>query len=177
MRGGLALVAALGTTLAAAAANACSFVQMQGFEPDFATFQPRRDAQGLRVSLPAPDVTVLEVTRGSASAGTSCDDAGVVQLRVKWPRGGYALSEVGFYFRVVGGEDRNHIFPPGPMMGFMRDGGTEFLFAWLDGHPSQQQPLDLRVEIFAVNHGLEIGPATQFNLTADVSGNAAARRR
>lgn len=145
---------------------ACSFGPgYERFKPAVATFQARMD--GHRVALlPAPSVSAIQVRRGTAAPGSSCDDAGSLTLDVNWPRSSiYKLSEIGFYFRVVGGKEPDQIFPLEPISGTIVGQRAQFFFAWLDGHPSAQIPLNLAVEVFAVNKGLQIGASRRFRIT------------
>ena len=58
------------------------------------------------------------------------------------------------------------IFPDIPLVGEYTDGKMTLLLAWLDGHPSRQMPLDLKVEAFLVTNSLNIGESTIFNIMA-----------
>jgi len=108
------------------------------------------------------------VTRGTAAPGSSCADAGTLTLYVSLPPAStYRLEELGVYFRVVGGEQPDEIFSDRPLTGTLEAGRMRFLFVWLDGHPSQQRPLDLRVEAFLVAPDLSIGPSTTFVVRGD----------
>lgn len=119
--------------------------------------------------VPVPVVTLDRVTRGTAPPGASCADAGTVTLTVSLPKGSpYAIEDFGVYFRATSGESPDAIFPDRPMVGIVSDDGMGFLFAWMDGHPSQQMPLDLTVEVFLVANDLSVGRSTTFKVRADV---------
>ena len=78
------------------------------FTPTKGTFTEKLDGDSVAF-LPAPTVTITKITRGSATPGASGDDAGQLSLDLNWPRKSiYKLSEVGFYFRVLGGEPSSH---------------------------------------------------------------------
>ena len=96
-----------------------------------------------------------------------CGGFGQLSLELDWPASSaYRLGEVGFYFRVLGADRPDHIFPLKPITGKLA-GQARFHFIWPDGPPSNQQPLNFEVEVFAVNKGLEIGPASRFRVTDD----------
>lgn len=146
-------------------AQGCSFAPgYNGFLPSAASFEAKMDGDHIAL-LPAPTVTSVKVKRGTASAGASCDDAGRLTLDVNWPLSStYKLNEVGFYFRVVRGKQPDQIFPLEPVYGEILGQRAQFLFVWLDGHPSDQSPLNLEIEVFAVNKGLQIGPSQKFRV-------------
>lgn len=97
-------------------------------------------------------------------------------LELHWPKSSvYKPKDIGFYFRVVSGKEPDRIFPLGPVTGTIDGRTVRFFFAWLDGHPSGQSPLKLDVEVFAVNKGLQIGPAQRFRIDQAIhkAGSAA----
>lgn len=141
----------------------CTIAGNEPFVPDVAGFEPKYDKDENIALLPQPTPRLLRVQRGSAAAGASCDDAGIIELELTWSSSSeYKIGEVGFYFRVVSGKSPDEIFPLEPTVGRVVGERMRFVFAWLDGHPSRQLPLDLRVEVFAVNRGLQIGPSVYF---------------
>jgi len=154
--------------LLASPMSACDLGTGSPFKPERRKFvaHTKRD---LPERLPAPSVTVKRIIRGSAVPGSSCEDAGLLDLTLSLPdSSGYSLSEVGFYFRVVSGDEPDLIFPSIPIAGPVVERTMEISFPWLDGHPRSQKPLDLRVEVFAVAHDLSIGPQTEFSVQAPV---------
>jgi hypothetical protein len=149
---------------------ACEGSLACSFAPTFKSFVPDADFvekyfeenDGPVPAVPRSSVSVIRVTRGTSAAGDSCQDAGTVTVRITWPRSSlYPLSDMGFYFRVVSGDDRDHIFPTEPVTP-LRTSGTsaELLFPWLDGHPSQHRPLNLKVEVIPISKALHLGPST-----------------
>ena len=162
--------AVLSLLLITSSAFACSHASgVRSFVPDKTNFHPKFENNRIAL-LPAPKVVVTKVTRGTSAPGALCSDAGTVSLQLTWPTTSqYTLSEVGFYFRVVSGKQPDLIFPLGPVTSEVKENSTEFSFEWLDGNPSKQEPLNLDVEVFAVNNGLQIGPSTRFHL-ADAPG-------
>ena len=147
---------------------ACSIITgVEQFEPEPKNFERKFDGN-LIAMLPAPEVRLLDVTRGTGSDRFSCNKAGRIRVRVTWPRSSkYDIDEIGFYFRVVSGKTLDLIFPLIPVKGLIEDNKAEFSFVWLDGAPSQQQPLDLEVEVFAINRGQEIGKSARFHVAAN----------
>ncbi|HEV8362204.1 MAG TPA: hypothetical protein VGQ52_01695 [Gemmatimonadaceae bacterium] len=151
--------------LVAAQAAPCSIVGFQPFIPEVDRFKPKYDRDGSNERLPTPVPKLIGVQRGSTGAGASCSDAGIVQVELGWPQdSAYRIEEVGFYFRVVSVHGINDIFPAEPIIGTRVR--NRFVFAWLDGHPSEQRAVDIRVEVFAVNNGLQIGPSAYFEIKA-----------
>jgi len=120
--------------------------------------------------LRAPGLEVVSVTRG-VDGRASCDASGLLTLSVEWPRGtDYKLRELGFEFRVVGGDDTLSIFPREPVAGRVDGRRSEFVFLWQDGPPSQQVPIDLVVEVRAVTADNRRGPPAQLRVSARPGG-------
>jgi len=157
-------------------AAACSIVGFRFFEPNPNSFEPKYDEKDESpVLMPAPVAKILSVQRGTTAAGDACTDFGLLDVELEWPTGsGYTLDEVGFYFRVASGAEGDPIFPDRPVIGTLER--NRLLFTWLDGHPSTQQTLRLRVEVFAVNAGLQIGPSTYFDLKVSPGEHRGPRR-
>ena len=143
-------------------AYACSFGPgYELYEPRFQDFEEKFDRNGYLATLPAPEkVEVQTLIRGTAAPGASCEDAGILTIRITWPQNSiYGLDEVGFYFRADAQKLPDLIFPLEPIVPIhFSDNEATFTFIWLDGHPSRQRPLDFELEVFAVNMGLQIGP-------------------
>src|SRR5436309_15700437 len=90
--------------LLASPMSACDLGTGSRFEPERSKFVAHTK-RNLPERLPAPSVTVKRIIRGTAAPGSSCEDAGLVDLTLSLPESsGYSLSEVGFYFRVVSGD-------------------------------------------------------------------------
>ena len=166
-------------TLLAASNNAfaCSFAGTSFFQPTMEYWsqhpgpkQKDPNAAGdYWEKVPSPVITVTNITRGSAAPGSSCDDAGLINLEVALPESStYSIDEFGVYFRVVSGKLPDEIFPDIPLVGQVKDGKMSMLLVWLDGHPRSQFPLDIEVEAFFVTNGLNIGPSTTFKIQSDV---------
>lgn len=143
-------------------ANACSL--NTGTKP-FAPSQTAaaNDDGGLK----APVAEVVNVTRGIGAGNASCDDKGLLSVRVAWPRGtDYKARDLGFEFRVVSGASAYSIFPEGQVSGRVDGRDSEFLFLWRDDAPAQQQPIQLEVEVRAVTQDNRRGPPARFTLHA-----------
>ena len=116
--------------------------------------------------LRAPVLEMVSLTRG-INGRASCDASGLLTVSVEWPRGtDYKLRDLGFEFRVVGGEDRLSIFPKAPLTGRVDGRRSEFVFLWQDGPPAQQGPIDLVVEVRAVTPDNRRGPPAQLRIAA-----------
>lgn len=148
--------------LSAPGANACSL--STGIKPFTPAQAPANDSgEGLKM----PVAEVLSVTRGIGSRNASCDEAGLLSVRVGWPRGtDYKPRDLGFEFRVVSGSSPYAIFPEGPVSGRVEGRDSEFLFMWRDGSPDQQQPIQLEIEVRAVTQDNRRGPPARFTLSA-----------
>jgi hypothetical protein len=56
------------------------------------------------------------------------------------------------------GQYRNFTFPMEPIVSTNIEGQkSEFTFFWMDGATNTHAPMDVDIEIFAINHGLQIG--------------------
>lgn len=154
---------ALCAGLCLADASACSLSSgIRPFQPAVAVAQA-----GVAGDLRPPEPVVVSVTRGVGTRHASCDDTGLLTVRVEWPRGtDYKLRELGFEFRVVGGDAGLAIFPEGPVAGRIDGRRSEFLFMWRDGPPWEQKPLDMQVEVRAVTPDNRRGPPALLRVTA-----------
>ena len=147
-------------------ANACSFA------PGYFEFTPETNFEvkmqnGVIALLPSPKVAKVKVTRGSSSSGSSCGDAGIIEISLEWPEGSaYSLEEIGFYFQSDNGLTPDLIFPLEPVKGEISGNSAKFHFVWLDGHPKHQKVLNFKVNVFAVNKGLQIGQPTEIQIKA-----------
>ena len=155
----------------------CSFAGAEVFEPTLMRWeqhpgpkQKDKNAVGdYWEKVPAPIIQVMNVTRGSKSPGSSCADAGVINLEISLPESStYQIEEFGVYFRVLNGKLPDEIFPDIPLIGSIKDGKMSMLLAWLDGHPKYQFPLDLEIEATLVTNSLNIGPATKFRVKSGI---------
>lgn len=169
-----AAVLAASLTGGAFTANACSFPDtLMPFDPnmpalDFHPGPAQKDpkAEGdYWEKVPAPVVQVVQVTRGTVAPGNSCDDAGTVTLAVSLPpSSSYSIKDFAIYFRVLEGRLPDEIFPDVPLVGPIEGHQMTIFLAWLDGHPSRQIPLDLKIEAFFLAGGLHIGKSTIFEV-------------
>jgi hypothetical protein len=151
------------------AAYACSFRTGIGlFVSDQENFETKMENSKIAL-MPSPRVSILSIKRGTVAPGSSCDDAGILKLKVGWPKeSAYSLDEIGFYFRADMAKLPDLIFPLVPITTSRVEGSeAEFMFVWLDGHPKHQLPLNFNLEVFAVNKGLQIGPPTVVEVKSD----------
>ncbi len=153
--------------LMASKAMACSLAPGYFlFEASPSKFETKMN-EGRIALLPAPEVTIDSITRGSSSAGASCDDAGIINMTITWPKNSiYKIEDIGFYFQSINGLKPDLIFPLEPVTGNNKGNQASFSFVWLDGHPKHQKNLDFNVNVFAVNKGLQVGQPTVVKIKA-----------
>jgi hypothetical protein len=145
----------------APAAMACSL--KSGVQP----FVPQGEISSVSAGLKAPLVEVLSITRGIGTRHSSCDDMGLLTLKLEWPRGtDYKLREIGFEFRVVSGEDSYQIFPVAPVSTKAEGRDSEYLFMWRDGPRAEQRAVQLEVEVRAVAPDNRRGPVTRVTISS-----------
>ncbi|MDC0658758.1 hypothetical protein N6L27_12175 [Leisingera sp. SS27] len=150
------------------AALSCSFEGAWPFQPDLEGWEPFAGDGEYLGDIPAPNVEVKEIQRGKEAPGMSCGDAGTLRLSVSLPDTTlYEIKDLGVYFRVVRGEDAYGIFPAIPLAGEANGNGYGILLAWLDGQPSEQNPINLELEVFFVSKGLQIGLPSVVTIHAD----------
>jgi hypothetical protein len=118
-------------------------------------------------SVPTPQVKVIKIVRATAARGSSCDDAGVIELEITLPTSStYKIDEFGLYFKLIKGETPDLIFPDIPVKGrILSERKAVLLFPWLDTPPSHQKKLDITVEVFFISKGLNIGQSVSVNIT------------
>ena len=109
-------------------------------------------------TLRAPELRVTEVTRGLGGAPGTCDGAGLLGIRLDWPRGDYKLEDIGFEFRVLSAETSYAVFPAEPVAVVSDSRRAELLFLWPDAAPGEQKPLRMEVEVRAVTRDYLRGP-------------------
>lgn len=118
-------------------------------------------------TLQTPELRVTEITRGLGGAPGTCDGSGLLGVRLDWPRGDYALDQVGFEFRIVSSNNEMTVFPTSPVKVVTDGRRANVLFFWTDVAPAQQQPLRMEVEVRAVTRGNVRGPATRLVIGPD----------
>ena len=149
--------------LVAPGAGACGMTsKLTAFEP-VADSVPAVQAD---VELPAPVAVVTEIVRGIGPKHSTCDDTGLLSVEIEWPRGKYKLRDLGFEFKVVSGTTAYAIFPDNPIQAPIDGRRGDFLFMWQEGAPSQQQPIDLQVEVRAVTRDNLRGPPARIVVRA-----------
>lgn len=116
--------------------------------------------------LPAPELESVDVTRG-LNGGASCDQMGFMSVKLRWPRGSrYDLDEIGFEYRLVQGTAPEGLVPSTPVASPSSGRKAEHLITWLDGVPSQQQALNLMLEVRAVTPDRRRGPPMMVQVVA-----------
>ncbi len=155
----------------------CSFGGVSLFKPTLERWEehegPRqkdKNAEGdYWEKVPTPIVKVINVQRGSESPGSSCGDAGVINLEIFLPKSStYNIEEFGVFFRVLNGKLPDEIFPDIPLIGEIEKEKMSMTLAWLDGHPKHQFPLNIEVEAFLVTNGLNVGSPTRFIIKSGI---------
>ena len=152
---------------------ACSFAGLDLFQPSLERWEqhagpaqsdPNSDGEYWE-SVPKPIVTVSKISRASYKAGSSCNDAGLIELEVELPSTStYKISEFGLYFRVLSGKEPDLIFPDIPVTGRIVGNKMVLLFPWMDMVPSKQYPLDLTLDAAFITNGLNIGKSVTFKI-------------
>lgn len=149
--------------LIAPAAGACGMTsKLTAFEP-VAGSVPAAQADP---ELPAPVAVVTGIVRGIGPQHSTCDDTGLLSIEIDWPRGKHKLRDLGFEFKVVSGTTAYTIFPDSPIQAPINGRRGDFLFMWQEGAPSQQQPIDLQVEVRAVTRDNLRGPPARIVVRA-----------
>lgn len=160
-------------------ALACSFGGSEKFTPSLKDWdqhpgpsQKHKKSEGdYWERIPQPVIRISSIGRGSAKPGSSCADAGTIDLEISLPGNStYSVSEFGVYFRVISGKLPDEIFPGIPLVGEVKDGKMRIFLAWLDGHPKNQFPLDIQVEAFLIANDMTIGAPTTFVVKAGIGG-------
>lgn len=149
-----------------ASVHACSLVpSMQAFEADQLAFS-KRHAFPVALGVPAPIVKILSVKRASSDVVGSCDRFAVVELEISLPKSStFDLSEVGFVFRAPPDKPQDPFlaFPNFPVVSKQTSGNrgvARFRFHLKDPVADRSKPFELKIEIFAINRGLQVGPST-----------------
>ncbi len=157
--------------LAAHAGLACSLdTGMQPFALEADGSNSPSGRAGQDEVLEAPELEVTGLTRGIGGSSGSCNGTGLLSIRLNWPRGDYKLEDIGFVFKVVSQGDAYPIFPAQPIAVTNGKRRADLLFMWDDDVPAQQKPVYMEVEVRAVTHGNELGPATRLVVDSRNSG-------
>ncbi len=154
--------------LAAHVGQACSLDT--GMQPFAAGMDALPKAAGHDDELEAPELEVTGLTRGIGGRIGSCDDTGLLSIRLNWPRGDYKIEDIGFEFKVVSSDEAYPIFPATPIAVTSGKRRADLLFMWDDDVPAQQKPVYMEVEVRAVTHGNVLGPPARLVIDSRVSG-------
>lgn len=145
------------------AAGACSFAEMERFTPGTWEWHDITTKSGETVweAIPAPVIKKITIKRGTAAAGMSCDDAGIMTVEVTLPKSSsYNIRDFGLYFRQVGGTAPQDVIYSIPVTGAVKGKTSTFTFVWLDGATSEQVKMDFTLETFFVTGDFSVGPST-----------------
>ena len=153
--------------LAAPQAHACG---MTNRLTPFVTGAAAAGTETPDAEIPTPVVVVGEIVRGIGPRHATCDDTGLLTVRLEWPRGKHKLRDVGFLFEVVSGAQPYSIFPEGPIQAPIEGRNSDFLFMWQEGAPTQQKTIDLQIDVRAVTRDNRRGPATRIVVRAAPGG-------
>ncbi len=146
-------------------AFSCTIMGISLFKPK--TKSKQTPFSSAKKAIPKPIVNSVKVTRGVKSAGTSCDDAGVISLEISLPEGSSdKIEDYGFSIGLTKGVFPGAIFPNRPFVGRVKNNKSTVIFPWLDRSPSQQKDIDIEVEISLVATDFGLGPSTKFAIKA-----------
>ncbi|GAB2528983.1 hypothetical protein GCM10008940_34690 [Microbulbifer agarilyticus] len=103
----------------------------------------------------------FKVERGYSSEFDSCADTGTVTIKIDAQ--GYKSRSVGYVFEVISSSESQKIFPEEAVYGNAKsvNGVNTFTFPWIDGASDVQEPLEILVNIYRVNHGWVLSDPAQ----------------
>ena len=153
--------------------QACVVLNAPPFQPTLEKWerhgilvQLRKDGNAWE-EIPAPVVRVGVIKRGKKEHITTCDPWGTIAVAVSLPEEAtYHISEFGVYFRGIDDDRAKQIFPTAPVTGTLVGKQMTIPLVFYDGGAVSQVPLDLRVEVFLVTNGLDIGKSTIVKIKA-----------
>lgn len=137
----------------AQAAAACMFTS------NLTPYQADTSALVDNAQIPAPEIEAssITITRG-IGGGATCDALGFMSVQLKWPRGSdYDLDEIGFEYRLVGGEAPDGLLPAAVVSSPVSGRKAEHQFTWQDVPTDQQRPMHLELEVRAVTRDHQRG--------------------
>jgi len=79
------------------------------------------------------------------------------------------LTKFGYYFRIIDPTERWTSVVSVPIKAEVKDGVGKFRIVTSDWPLDPSAPIDINVEVFAVDDEMRIGPATRFRLHADAN--------
>lgn len=133
------------------AAAACMFTS------NLAPYQVDASTLVDNATIPAPEIEASSITRG-IGGGATCDALGFMSVQLKWPRGSdYDLGEIGFEYRLVGGEAPAGLLPASVVSSPVSGRRAEHQFTWQDVPTDQQRPMHLELEVRAVTRDRQRG--------------------
>jgi len=96
----------------------------------------------------SPVFKIKGIKRGYEDGnGGSCSDAGIITL-VPTEIPNKVGATAAYTFKLVKGGFEDTIFPEEPISSRV---GNDFIFVWFDGSSEHQEPIDIEIEIRAVN--------------------------
>lgn len=129
-------------------------------------------------ALDAPEIRLMTVVRGVGGAAGSCDGSGMLILRLEAPDGDYEPNELGYEFRLVSAQSPYRMLPDAPVAVSADASRNEVVLLWPDDVPGQQQPVHMQIEVRAVTHDGQFGPAAILDVdTRDPAVIAAEREQ
>jgi hypothetical protein len=131
------------------------------FEADSAAFD-KKYPDAYFMDVPAPRVVVARVTPATSDISGSCSAMTWVDITVSLPPGSqFHLADLGFVFRSVPEVGRYPTaFPNFPIVSGEEGNVAHFRFGFDDRPAERKQPFKLRLEVFAITKGLQVGPST-----------------
>ena len=157
--------------LASAPALACSRNQtMRAFIANQQEFE-RKHNFPMALLVPAPVLQVISVTRATSDTQGSCGIYTFVDLDVSMPDGSiFRLDELGFVFRSELGKPQDPFiafpnFPVTPLMTTSDGKVAHFTFGLVDPPSARSQPFELKIDVLAINHGLQLSESTEVTVT------------
>jgi len=120
--------------------------------------------------IPKPQLSDFEIVRGTAGAGFSCDDAGQLNFTVRLPEGSkHRIEDFGLLVTLVEGRDPYQMTGDTPLLLWQEpDGSARVNIWWLDGAPSEHEPIVMRADIRLVS-GREVGPPARIRINVPVT--------
>lgn len=144
---------------------ACSIGWPERFTPSIDVIL--EEGENLYKEIMAPIVS-YQVVRGVSAAGADCTDAGMIILNISMPEKSYFSEwELGFFTRII-----NKKYPNVTMdIPFSLSEEGTAVFPWLDG--TGKLEIYQKIEVFAINHAMRIGPSTIVEISHPGRGKTA----
>ena len=171
MKISLATIPLVLLALASASAFACSrSPSMRAFTANQKEFQKTHDFPEALV-VPMPVVKVTAVQRATSNSSGSCEAYAFVDIDVSVPESSaFKLAELGLVFRSETGkpQDAFMAFPNFPVTSLSTKANgkvAHFSFGLIDPLAARNKPFALKLDVFAINRGLQVGASTTVLIT------------